>query len=274
MSSREMIQATLLIYKDSAVDAFHALRKSWTLIPGSFGAYLLFLFLYEILSTFSINAGAQVAIGFVLGFIQIGLLSMYYRWLSEARERHGLSLKDLIIFDGPLFYQTISVAFIFFLIEYFLGSLFQGIAQASLFPLFLQLSLVFAFNAVPEVIYLRRIDGLGALGTSFTFLRENSVEWFLPFILVLLPVVLLSPGGAVVLLSQSEPLLPPLTVITAWKPFIIQYSWQSGSEILGWVLTILSLVLANWYMLFRGYLYLALESGTRRSRAFRAKMGS
>lgn len=274
MNLTEIVQATLVVYKECAIDATRALRKSWPLIPGSFLAYLLFLFLYNILSIFSINAGAQFAIGFILGFIHIGLLSLYYRWLSEARDRQGLSIKDLLLFDRSLFFQTISVAFIFFLIDYFLSSLFRGIQQAALFPLFLQLALVFAFNAIPEVIYLRRLDGMSALGTAVIFLRDNSIEWLLPFVVVLLPAVLLSPGGAVVLLSQSEPLLPPLTVVTAWKPFVIQYSWQHGSELLGWGLTILSLVIANWYMLFRGYLYNALESGTRRTRAFRAKMGS
>jgi hypothetical protein len=125
-----------------------------------------------------------------------------------------------------------------------------------------RLGLVLIFNAVPEVIHQRRYDGLTALIYAANFTRANWIEWFLPLLVLVLPVLIILPSYFLGVLASTEPLLPALVIVHSWEPL----GYYAGS-----VMSLTGLVLGNWFMLFRAQLFNELDGGSRRRMVYRAK---
>ena len=199
----------------------------------------------------------------IAGMIQIALLCYFYSWIAGTVQKERLGFRDLLEFDYGLFFNIISVAFIFFIVQFLLQTLTQGL-DADFLLLCVQLGIVLVFNAIPEVIYLHRIEGGYALSEAARFTRDNWIEWYLPLLIVILPWLLGHPHSVLLSLSRSDPLLPPFIVM---KGIMISYS----GSVFAIGLPIVALLVATWFMLFRGHLFQALASGSRRQRIYKSK---
>ncbi|MBN8547992.1 MAG: hypothetical protein J0M12_01615 [Deltaproteobacteria bacterium] len=253
----DIIKATLLMYWDCASLAAKGLARNWPILPG---CVLLFM-LYNFSSAFFSQFG--FAGGMIAGMIQIALLCYFYSWISSTVQKERLTFKDLPEFDGGLFFNIISVAFIFFIVQFVLQQLTQGL-DAKFLLMCVQLGIVIVFNAIPEVIYLHRIESTYALSEAARFTRDNWIEWFAPLLLVLAPVLLASPLSVLLMLAHSDPMLPPFIVVTG----VLNSNFGQATAFL---LPLLALLIAIWYMVFRGHLFQALSSGTRRQRMYKSK---
>ncbi len=251
------ISSTLAIYRDAAIEASRGLTRNWVLILGSLIAALI----YIISSTLFSNFG--MAGGFLSGLIQIALLSLYYSWLSQTVQREKLRFNDLTNFDLSLFFSVISVGFIFFVIEFLISNLITGL-NISWILLIVRLGLVIMFNCISEMIYIHRQESTAALLAALEFIKNNWIEWFIPFILISAPLLFMSPTTLLLALSQTEPLLPGLVILQ-------QFLMLSGM-IGGWLTIVVGIVITHWFVLFRAHLFRELEFGSRRSRIYRAKL--
>lgn len=256
-STLDFLKATVVIYADSAQLAAKGLVRNWPILIGCVALFYLFTFSSQFFGQFGFAGGM------IVGMIEIALLCFYYAWISSTVQKERLRFSDLVHFDYSLFFNIISVAFIFFIVQFVLQSLTQGLDAK--FPLLcVQLGIVIVFNCVPEVIYLHRIESGYALSEAARFTRDNWIEWYLPMLLVILPWLVTNPISVLVSLSISDPLFPPLIII---KGVVISYAgsvFASG-------LPILALLVATWFMLFRGHLFQALASGSRRQRIYKSK---
>jgi len=255
-----ILRATGALYVESAREATRGLIRNWIILPGSLAAFVALQILVGLLSPFGI-AGGMVA-----GMIQIALLSLYYSWLHDTSDRDRLSWRGLLQFDYGMFFTILSVAFIFFIVQFLVRHLIQGM-NANEILLFLQLGIVIIFNAIPEVIIVDRMESTPALGQAATFTRENWIEWFLPLVVVTAPLLLLNPYAVLIKLASTEPLLPAMVVAEATIT-AARFSLGGAGTYLG---IALGITLATWFMLFRIHLYRELSSGSRRQRIYRAK---
>jgi hypothetical protein len=253
----DFLKATLFIYWDSAVLASRGIVRNWLVPLCSVALFVIYYWSARFFSDFGL-AGGMIA-----GMIQIALLCVYYSWISDTVQKERIQFSNLLEFDFGLFFNIISVAFIFFIVQLLLGQLTQGI-DASFFLMCVQITLVLLFNPIPEVIYLRRIESGYALSEAARFTLANWIEWYLPLIILVLPWLLASPATFLAMLAGADPLLPPLVIL---KGVLLAYS---GTFVQG-VLPILAIIIANWFMFFRGHLFQALESGTRRQRIYKNK---
>lgn len=188
----------------------------------------------------------------VVGMAQVAILSLHYSWLAATVDREKLSFRALLEFDYGMFFTVISVAFIFFLIQFIVGSLVQGLDRTIL--VLLGFGLVVIFNAIPEVIIVERIESMPALGRAAEFTREHALTWFIPLIVLLLPALMLSYELVLVTMASIDPLSPALIVPLAVESMVGQVG--SGAAVLTLPLTV---ILANWYMLFRINLFKRLS---------------
>jgi hypothetical protein len=93
------------------------------------------------------------------------------------------------------------------------------------------------------------------------------IEWFLPFLILVSPWLMLSSASVIhTVATQTDPLFPVLLIVQAATVFGHHYL-----DLAGVAVTLLSLVLANWFMLFRLTLFKELANSSRRQRAFRAR---
>lgn len=252
----KLIYATAHLYWDCIKKASHAFVRNWLILVGAVIAYFVFLFASSAFGWMGIGGA------FLVGFIKIALVAFYLGWIADAVREEKVDPRSMIQFDIQLFFDVISVAFILFIATYVVNSLIQGMGVAWI-ALLMQLGIVIIFNAVPETIYIHRYQSVHALSHAAVFTRDNWIEWFFPLVVVLLPLLLLSGELTLVFLAQSDVILPIDTIITAW-------SLGASSYIV--LFSVIGVLLAHWFMLFRGYLYRELESGTRRQRIFRSGM--
>jgi len=251
------------LYIKCARDASVALFKGWLLIPASLIAYAIFTFL------FSLVAHLGVIGGFIAGFIYIALLSFFYHWIASLVRGQSLRLNSLIEFDWSLFICLISVGFVLWIIH-ILTDPFAMTNETQWLYACIQLGLFVLLNSIPEVVYLKRFESIGAVKYSFGFIRDNWIEWFIPFILILLPLIRTRPLSILTALAGvdpfsagGDPLFPVRFIFSKIASYLSPY--------LGTSALIFAIILAVWFMLFRGFLFLELDGSSRRQRRYKSR---
>ena len=159
-----------------------------------------------------------------------------------------------------MFFNTLGVAFILFLVL-IVVRLFVAPTIPWMFSI-VQLVFFLVFNPVPEVIYTHRFDGMHALSHAAGFVKDNWIEWFIPLLILMAPVIYLNAGSAVWILADTELLLPAMAIVKVWSIF---------GQVVGHALSIIGILIAIWFMLFRAYLFLSLDSSSRRQRIYKWK---
>lgn len=249
-----LLVATLNSYKKCILEASKALWRGWIIIPTSVALYIGVTILTGLL------APMGMAGGFVLGLVFCIALSYYYSWIGALVRGEKLEWGELFEFDYPLFSSVINVGFIFWIVFFLIGHMIQGVGVDWILTT-LQLGSVLIFNPTAEIIYMERVGGgMHALRESSEFASANWIEWFLPIVLLLAPYLVLAPHMALSILSASDILLPMLTIVTAAVSLLPVPFFAAA---------VLISVLGTWCMVFRGYLYRELSSGSRRQRAYR-----
>jgi hypothetical protein len=256
-SFSQYLIATLQLYKSCAVDAGKTLFFHWPILPLTVLLFFLFIYLQGLFG------GMGIGGGFLVGFAAIVFIAYYYGWLSSALDEKKFSFESSYILDYHMFFHIMSVAFILWIADMIIGSVLKGLPVEGAGEQIYQLGLFVIFNAIPETLYIRRYESTHALGHAATFTRDNWIEWFLPFLVVLLPVALISLELLLHIVTQSMVLIPATSIVFGWMMAMPAYG--NASIVLG-------IIVGTWYMLFRGFLFKELESGSRRQRLYRAKM--
>ena len=262
--------ALLSVYRYAVVAAVRALIKNWPLIVGSIGLLLAYG-----LST-RLFGSSGIAGGLLIGLISAILLSIYFSWIDASVERERLRFKDLIEIDYGLFSGVINSAFILWIVTFLAQSLRASPSGEWLY-MCITLGLFVGLNALPEVIYRQRSSGIEALLESGRFTRDHSIEWFIPMVILSLPLLVAQPELFVLRLASTSPLLP----LPFYEP-ITRFLTGNILELIGYILPFLSasvghileLIIAamlastiiNLVMLFRGYLFRELSAGGLRRR--------
>lgn len=245
------MRALLDLYWRCAKDASVALWRNALIIPGSIALYIAFMFVARLVQPLGIAGG------FILGLTAIALLTLYYSWLLRANQKQRLRLNQLLDFDQELFFGIINVGFILFIATLLIGFLRTN-PELQWVYLCVQLGIAIIFNAIPEVLYLERGTGIPALAESSRFVREYWIEWFIPFIVLVSPLLVVQPTDVLFLLAGTEPFLPPGVIVQALRSALPQL------ELLG---LLAALVIATWFMMFRSFLFERLQAGyLRRAR--------
>jgi hypothetical protein len=113
-------------------------------------------------------------------------------------------------------------------------------------------------NPIPEVIYQKRLQSMSGIQYAFEFASSYFLEWFIPLFLLLAPLLAVaSPQDIVRSIVSTEVLLPPAVLVSAW-------SVAGGSAAVQLSFAVLGVAVGLWYMLFRAYLFRALDSGRDR----------
>ena len=262
--------SVVLLYRDALRATGRSISRGWVAMIALVGFAALFVVISQIAGPLG------MAGGFILGAANALLvgatLHLIEQSLSGART---LQFQDILDSLGYYFWDVIGVGFVLWLP---IMALDMG-TQANPYGQFLSsacLVLLFILlNPAPEVIYQVRHDSpLDVFKTCYEFVLENWIEWFLPFAVFLLPVVL-SPTGLREFVSLSsrlgrgagldffQLLILPFTVLGGW------FSYLGLPADAYWILAILlTPPVAMSILLFRGHLFALLHGSSRRQRLF------
>jgi hypothetical protein len=223
------------IYGRALLDALAAIgRNVWTLVL-PIGLAFAFLALGMVVSPLGIAGG------FLMGLAQSAACSIYTYFLAEVVAKNRVGLSDLRTSIGAYFWTWINLFFVLWIIDILLGPMKVTADGQQLRSAMMMMELII-LNAAPEVIYLKRSSGgLETIQRSFAFLQENWIEWAVPNALIL--------GGVWLVINGTIPIaLLPFPSIT---------------------IPVLFGGLLHLVMVYRGFLFQALDGSTHRQRMYR-----
>ena len=194
-----ILTETLTLYRNAFRKTGESLARGWMTMVAVVGFGFLLVLATQIASPLG------MAGGFLLGAVNALLvgatLSLIEQSISHAR---ALTFRDILGSVGHYFWDVIGVGFILWLPLMALDLSMQTNPFGQLLSYAVFLLLFLLLNPAPEIIYQVRHDSpLEVFKTSYEFVLENWIEWFLPFAVILIPVVL-SPMGLQLIPSQVK----------------------------------------------------------------------
>jgi hypothetical protein len=232
------VQVTLWMYAVALRRSLEAVSKNWivSFAPLAYGFILS--------ATVSIVAPLGLIGGLILGLVSQACVSSGLYLVENIVGMGKTNFDDFIKGFTVYLWELVRISFILWIPLRVLSIALSGVPNGALIFLFIQIALYVLLNPVPEFIYQTRTSGIELLGTSYNFIVENWIEWFVPNI-------------ALTLLAYF--LLNWLSLLTFSLPGFAQFFLVTFG--LGLCLT--------YIMVFRGFLFAELHGTTRRSRAYR-----
>jgi len=261
---------TLALYRNAFRKTGQSLARGWMTMVAVVGFGALLILASQIASPLGMIGG------FVLGAVNALLvgatLSLIEQSISHGR---ALTFQDILGSFGHYFWDVIGIGFILWLPLMALDLSMQTNPYGQLLSYVVFLLLFLLLNPAPEIIYqVRHNSPLDVFKTSYEFVLENWIEWFLPFAVILIPIVL-SPMGLKTFFSLSsrvgrgagldfsQLLVLPFTILGGWLDYFgipSSISWYLG--------LLFTPPLAVAMLLFRGHLFASLHGVSRRQRRF------
>ena len=265
-----LVSATVHLYRHVLSATGRSLAKSWVAMVALIVFAVLFLGAARIVGPLGIVGG--LLLGIVNALLVGATLRLIEQSLSGAR---ALRLTDVTESFGHYFWDVIGVGFVLWLPTMLLEMGMQANPYGQFISSAFLLLVFILLNPAPEVIYqVRHNSPLDVFKTSYEFVLEHWVEWFLPFAVLILPVIL-SPTGLQEFFSLSglvgrgaglnffQILMLPVTAIGGWLSYV-----GIDSEGQGIILLLLTPPATMAILLFRGHLFAALHGSSRRQRLF------
>ena len=232
----EWLTVTLSLYRKAFSRAGELTLKNWPV--------LITVFVYA--ATLNVAAIVAGMLGLIGGFLYSLVLAACigsFLYLVEMMVRTSrVSLDDFKRSFGAYLWDVVGVVFLFWLFSNLAIPALVTLPQGHVIILCAYVAVLVLCNAVPELIYLGHFSSLALVQASYDFVVENWIEWFPANIL----------AGLIVGVVNGLPL----------------------EGVLQWVQIGATALLIYFVMVMRGLLFLELHGTSRRSRAFRHRMGT
>jgi hypothetical protein len=214
--------------------------------------------------------------GLLLGAVNAVLVGATLRLIEQSLSAaRTVQLSDVKESFGHYFWDVIGVGFVLWLPTMVLDMGLQANPYGQFLSSAFLLLLFILLNPAPEVIYQVRHDSpLDIFKTSYHFVQDHWIEWFLPFAVFILPVVLSpsglrefftlsSGGGRGAGLDFFQILILPFTVVGGWLSYL-----GIHPDVQWMLLLLLTPPIAIAILLFRGHLFALLHGSSQRQRLF------
>jgi hypothetical protein len=251
------MQRTLNLYKETARQTGGAFLKSAPAMVFLVAASLVLGALAIFLSPFGFAGGL------VLGLATAAGAGSYLRLIERSvMDNAPVEFADWNEVLGTYLWEVISVMFIFWIAQMVITLL--GLGFIGFIALVVALVL---FNPVPELIYQKGARGLDALSTAFECMRKHWLEWFVPHVVLGVGLAFVWPGESLNLLLAFGPFFGFLSTADPLATGLMNRSLSAAIV----TQTGFALVIVHGFMLFRGFLFRKLGSGSSRLRAWQSQ---
>lgn len=263
-----LLQATWMLYRNAFRAAVQSFLRSWWVVLAVVVFFATMVFLSGFVGGLGMPGG--LILGAVNALLIGAILALFEAALLSSKR---VSLQEVIDSFGKYFWDVMGVGFVLWIP---LMVLDQGmrtnpngafLSSAIFFLLFILL------NPAPEVIYqLRHNSPLDVFKSSYEFVIENWIEWFLPLVVAIGPLGLtffltlstrLGRGGG---LNVLQILVLPFTVLSGW---LAALGLPEG--ISNFLVLLLTPPVTVFMFLFRGHLFHALHTSSRRGRLYQTR---
>ncbi len=263
-----LLQATWILYRDAFRAAASSFSRAWWVVLAVVAFFAAMIFLAGLVG--GLGVGGGLIMGAVNALLIGAILALFEAAILSTRR---VGFQDVVDSFGKYFWDVMGVGFVLWIP---LTVLDQGmrtnpngafLSSAIFFLLFILL------NPAPEVIYqLRHNSPLDVFKSSYEFVIENWIEWFLPLLIAVGPLgltfflILSTRLGRGVGLNFLQILVLPFTVLSGWLAALGLPEGLSNALVL-----LLTPPVAVFMFLFRGHLFHALHTSSRRGRLYQTR---
>lgn len=244
----EILQDLYYTNKEVVKKTLASLLKNWPLIFTGFFYITVSLLMGYVIPLFSFLGGiVAIVVGSALISNYLYLLSCVVKYdrITFQDFKQGFLVHLRLIWSISFILYVIDLAFELLLLpvlQNFIGALAASMA-------FTFLVLIF-FNPLPEVVYQKYLNPLECFKYAFGFIKENWLEWFVPNVILM---------GVLYLLTG--------TVISQLFNFVV-LPYGAFLGVGGILLYLISQLWFSFMMIYRGFLFEVLSTSTRRKRLF------
>ncbi len=271
----DLVTTTMQLYRDALRATGRSLMRGWLTII----AVVAFAIVLALAARIAAPLG--IAGGFLLGAVNALLVGATLSLIEQSlRGTRTLTVRDVAQSVGHYFWDVIGVGFVLWLplMALDMGLRANPYGQFLLYAVMLLLFIL--LNPAPEIIYQVRHDSpLDVFKSSYEFVLENWIEWFLPFAVLLIPILLAPFGlrsffdlasrlGRGAGLDFFQILVLPFTMLGGWLAYL-----GIPPEAASLFILVMTPPLAVAMLLFRGHLFALLHGSSRRQRLFKSKFG-
>jgi hypothetical protein len=269
----QLLSATIQLYRQALRATGRSFARSWITVL----ALIVFAFLF--VGATKIATPLGMVGGLLLGAVNALLVGATLRLVEQSLSAaRTIQVSDVTESFGHYFWDVIGVGFVLWLPTMALDMGMQANPYGQFLSSAFLLLLFILLNPAPEVIYQVRHDSpLEVFKTSYDFVLNHWIEWFLPFAVLALPVVfspsglreffsLFSRGGRGAGLDFFQILLLPFTLVGGWLSSV------GLNPDVQWILLLMfTPPVAIAILLFRGHLFALLQGSSRRQRMFASR---
>ncbi|GIW44150.1 MAG: hypothetical protein KatS3mg077_1432 [Candidatus Binatia bacterium] len=227
--------ATWALYRRVFTRAAILALKNWPV--------LLTAFVYSGLTTVAAWLAVWLGMfgGILISLVFAACVSSFLHLVEVMIHSGKVNLVDFRRSFGMYLWDVVGVSFLSWIYFTFVVPIVASLPQGPALVMCLNIAMFVFFNAVPELIYLGQMHLLDLFVQSYRFISTNWVEW--------LPANV--AGAALFVVLWNLPFPPPLS----WIPLLV------------------SPLLAYFFMVMRGLLFIELQSSSQRGRIFRYRAG-
>ncbi|HKD39717.1 MAG TPA: hypothetical protein VKB87_05450 [Myxococcaceae bacterium] len=227
------------LYAECLTQAINGLKKNaWTLLlPG--GLYLAWRESIALLAALFGGSALGLIGGILQTLLMAALFSCYLYFVGEIVSHSRVTLAEMGRSTGAYFWSIVNLSFVLWVAQMLVGMLLRGNPNAGYLMFGLFLIALILLSAAPEAIYQRgTYGGLATIQRSISFLQQHWIEWLVPS-----------------------------------APFLLALWWIPDLSYVGLPGLIATAVLQGAVfhlgMVFRGFLFAALDGSTHRQRMFK-----
>lgn len=246
----DYIEDIIYVNKESFIKTINSLKKAWPIVFVGliYGAM-------SIIVTGVLNLLMRGPLSILSGIISIiiisGLFSNYLYLLTNVIKYGRVDFNDFKNGFTAYLRKIYSIIFIFYLARLLLTMVLRisGPMGSTLMTL-VTLGAFILLNALPETIYQKYYGSLDTISYSFSFIRENVLNWATPNI---------------IFFAILYNLLPSITII----PTMLSFGMIPGIGLI--IAFLIGQLVFNFGMIYRGHLFELLSTSTKRKREFMKK---
>lgn len=271
MALMAVLHATWQLYRTCFHATVASFRRGWRVVLA------VAVFFLGMLMATSFLAGLGLVGGLILGALNALLIGATLALFETA----VLSSRPVVLQDigeslGKYFWDVMGVGFVLWIPLMLLDQGMQANPQGAFLSSAIFFLLFLLLNPAPEVLYqLRQGSPLEVFKSSYDFVLENWIEWFLPLFVVVAPLgmtfflQLSTRLGRSAGLNFLQLLTLPLSTLSAWLDQL-----GLSAEVSATVVVLLTPPLTVFMFFFRGHLFHALQTSSRRQRLYRSQFDS
>ncbi len=262
------LHATWLLYRDAFRAAIRSFSRAWWVVLAVVAFFAAMVFLAGFVGGLGMPGG--LILGAVNALLIGAILALFEASILSARR---VSFQDVVDSFGKYFWEVMGVGFVLWIPLMVLDQGMRSNPNGAFLSSAIFFLLFILLNPAPEVIYqLRHNSPLEVFKSSYEFVIENWIEWFLPLVIAIGPLGLtfflnlstrLGRGAG---LNVLQFLILPYTALSGWLATLGLPETISTALVL-----LLTPPVTVFMFLFRGHLFHALHTSSRRGRLYQTR---